>query len=225
MKKRNLFAFAENEHYHVYNRGTEKRNIFPKTGDYDRFLALLYLCNCSQPVTTRFQGRTLEEAVQVTRQDTLVGIGAFCLMPNHYHLLLHEVKEGGISKFVQKFSTAYTMYFNKKYDRSGVLFQGKFKAKHADSDEYLQYLFAYIHLNPLELLVPKWKERGVKDKKKAQAYLRRYPYSSYPHYRGKKDQTNVLLSPEVFPEYFTKKGSFEAMIKDWLSYNDEYEGN
>ena len=91
-------------------------------------------------------------------------------MPNHFHILVKEKIENGISKFMGKLTTGYSMYFNKRYDRTGSLFQGVFKSVHADSDEYLKYLFAYIHLNPIKLINPEWKENGIKDKNRANAF-------------------------------------------------------
>lgn len=152
----------------------------------------------------------------------LVDIGAYCLMPNHFHVLIHEKTEGGISLFIQKVSTGYTMYFNKKYQRSGALFQGRFKAKHADTDEYLKYLFSYIHLNPVKLIEPEWKEKGIIDQKKAKEYLNKYPYSSYHDFIGKIRSERVILNREAFPEYFETKHDFEDCLKDWLEYSDEF---
>src|SRR3989344_2009952 len=123
------FAFAPGEFYHIYNRGTDKRNIFTSRADRDRFLALLYLANQDEPVDLKLQGSTLLEIVERSGMP-LVEIAAYCLMPNHFHLLVRELEEGGISKFMQKLTTGYTMFFNKKYERSGSLFQGRFKATH-----------------------------------------------------------------------------------------------
>src|SRR3989344_7070503 len=129
--------FVPGERYHIYNRGTEKRKIFLGSRDYDRFLTLLYMSNGTEAVridnlVRNEQGSTLlKKTLQVDRGETLVDIAAYCLMPNHFHLLLREKEEGGVSRFMQKMTTAYTMYFNKRYDRTGALLQGKFKSQHA----------------------------------------------------------------------------------------------
>lgn len=130
-------------------------------------------------------------------REKLVNIGAYCLMPNHFHILVHEKSEGGISKFMLKLSTAYSMYFNKLNDRSGALFQGPFKAKHADNDEYLKYLFAYIHLNPLKIIDPNWRNYGAIDRSKAESYVKNYPYSSFGDY-FKKEINSPTLQSTVF---------------------------
>ena len=186
------FDFSIGEFYHVYNRGNNKRTIFATTADYNRFMFLLFIANSKDPVRIdnlihkyRKQGLTLLKSMEeIGRDETLVDIGVYCLMPNHFHLLLHEKDEGGISLFMQKLATGYSMYFNKKHERIGGLFEGTFRAEHADKDNYLKYLFAYIHLNPVKLIEPKWKEVGVTNVARVKKYLKEYKYSSYVDYLG-----------------------------------------
>ena len=153
------------------------------------------------------------------RGESIVDIGAYCLMSNHFHLLVREQKEGGISKFLEKLSTAYSKFFNKKYERTGSLFEGRFRAAHVDSDEYLKYLFSYIHLNPVKLVDPKWKENGIKDKIKSKGHLDSYRYSSYQDYRGLNREEGLILNRTVFPEYFNKPADFDDFIDEWLLFN------
>ena len=214
------FAFAPGEFYHLYNRGTEKRNIFTSRADRDRFLALLYLANQDEPVDLKLQGRTLLEIAKKTGAP-LVEIVAYCLMPNHFHLLIRELEEGGISKFMQKIMTGYTMYFNKWHGRSGSLFQGKFKATYVVNDRYLRYLISYIHLNPIKLIEPKWKEIGITDKTRAEKYLETYTYSSYLDYLDKKRLEKMILSREALPEYFSSGIDFKNFVTEWLTYGPE----
>lgn len=213
------FAFAPGEFYHVYNRGTEKRNIFSSRADYDRFLALLYLCNQASVVHLQLQGRTLKEILGKREGEPLVEIVAYCLMPNHFHLLVRELEEGGLSKFMQKLMTGYTMYFNKKNDRSGSLFQGKFKATHVANDRYLRYLVSYIHLNPVKLIEPKWKETGIGDRAAAERYLAQYAPSSYRDYLGEMRVENNILRTDALPEYFDSGMRFKEFVTEWLTYN------
>ena len=119
---------------------------------------------------------------------------------------------------MNKILTSYSSYFNKKYRRTGRLFEGTFKAQHVDTDEYLKYLFAYIHLNPVKLIDPHWKENGILDREGAEKYLLRYKYSSYLDYLGQNRIENALLDKESFPEYFEEQGSFELFVQDWLTY-------
>lgn len=141
---------VSDEYYHVYNRGVDKRVVFADQHDYRRFLLLLLLSNdvTSVEIARSIRDFSISELIQKPRQP-LVLISAISLLPNHYHLLVSPVVDGGVSKFMQKVATGYTMYFNKKSERSGALFQGKYKIKHAEEDRYLKYLFEYIHLNPI----------------------------------------------------------------------------
>lgn len=214
-------TFAPNEFYHIYNRGTEKRNIFSSHTDYDRFLALLYLANQSNAVHLQIQGRTLKELSGERTGEPLIEIAAYCLMPNHFHLLVRELQEGGVSKFMQKLMTGYTMYFNKKHERSGSLFQGKFKATHVADDRYLRYLISYIHLNPVKLIEPKWKETGITDKARAEQYLETYTPSSYLDYLGKQRPEGIILTHEALPEYFSSSTDFKIFVTEWLTYATE----
>jgi putative transposase len=210
--------------YHVYNRGTDHRIIFQDEQDYKRFIIMLYLCNSTSSINLRDyfdEGKTLVDMFEVQQGERIVDIGGYCLMPNHFHLILHERMERGISLFMQKISTGYTMYFNKINKRTGGLFQGKFQAKHADTDEYLKYLFAYVHLNPVKLIDLKWKDKGISDLQKAKEYLETYRYSSYHDFLGKKRTERKILNTNVFPKYFTTERDFEEYIHDWLHYDEK----
>lgn len=216
------FSFAEGEYYHVYNRGVEKRDIFMRDRDWVRFHRLLYLSNGDKPVVYKaIQGRTLDG---VERGKPIVAIGCYVLMPNHFHILVREITDGGIARFMQKLSTSYSMYYNKTNERVGPLFQGKFKAQHVDRDEYLKYLFAYIHLNPVKLIDPGWKENGIRDRDAAKKYLAGYRYSSYPDYLGENREEGVILDRKEFPKYFSEARDFEEFVDDWLKFGIEAEG-
>ncbi|MEK7569136.1 MAG: transposase [Patescibacteria group bacterium] len=212
------FDFSIGEFYHIYNRGTEKRRIFLDKSDYRRFEKLLYLCNSENGVV--FRDIPIGEAYEHDRGDTIVDVGAYCLMPNHFHLLLHEKIEGGISLFMQKVLTAYSTYFNKKYGRTGSLFEGVFKAVHVDTDEYLRYLFSYIHLNPVKIIDPKWKKNGIIDRAAAKKYLAEYYHSSYFDYMGRNREEGRILNKKAFPQYFLNFKDFDQFIDEWLSFKD-----
>lgn len=213
------FNFSVEEYYHIYNRGTDKRLIFLDEDDRQRFSKLLYLCNSERNIV--FRDVPIGLAYGYSRGDTFVDIGAYCLMPNHFHLLVREKKEGGISFFMQKISTAYSMYFNTKYGRSGGLFEGPFRATHADSDEYLKYLFSYIHLNPVKIIDSKWKENGISDREKAKQYVMDYRHSSYLDYMGIKREENSILNKNAFPDYFESIKEFSQTVEEWLSFNNQ----
>src|SRR6056297_96108 len=129
--------FSPGEFYHIYNRGNSKQVIFKESSDYTRFQQLLFACNDPAPISIRDSQDLKGGVFSIPRTDELVAVGAYCLMPNHFHLLLSPLIDEGVSQFMRKLGTGYAMYFNKKYDRTGGLFEGKFKAKLADNDEYL----------------------------------------------------------------------------------------
>lgn len=215
--------FSVGEYYHLYNRGTDKRKIFTNHGEYLRFLVLLYVCNSNIKVDIGDklrQGLTLSDIFEIEKDGELVSIGSYCLMPNHFHILVREKEKEGISLFMQKLQTAYTMYFNKKNERNGSLFQGTFKAQHITKDTYLKYLFAYINLNPAKLIYSNWKENGIKDLYKAENYLNEYKYSSYLDLVGICRLENRILNIVEFPEYFDSKLDFRDFIKEWLFFKD-----
>lgn len=213
------FSFAEEEYYHLYNRGVEKRIIFLDKIDYERFLTLLNVANSNEPVhIQKIKGQGL---ILTSNDSPLIDIGSYCLMPNHFHMLVRGKIDGGVSKFMSKIMTAYTMYFNKRYNRTGSLFQGTFKAEHADSDNYLKYLFSYIHLNPVKLIQSDWKEKGIDNIGGAKKYLNDYRYSSFIDYMGVKREENNILNIKAFPEYFESKEDFENNVFDWLDFNPD----
>jgi putative transposase len=192
--------------------------IYQSPSDYDRFLELLFLSNNDKAFTVRSVRKGKESAYEYVRGNQLVAIGAFCLMPNHFHILITPLADGGMSKFMGKLMTGYSMYFNKKYERTGSLFEGAFKAKHADSDEYLKYLFSYIHLNPVSLTQPSWKENGIKDKSGTFNFISQYEYSSLTDYMGGGRKTGALLDREKFPDYFHTNKNLEEELFSWLEF-------
>ncbi|MHB1086413.1 MAG: transposase [Minisyncoccota bacterium] len=213
-------TFSEGEYYHIYNRGVDKRIVFTRPAEYTRFLMGLYLLNDEE---TRDYGYSLSSARSLAeiseakpRQKgwkPLVAIGAHCLMPNHFHLYMTPLAESGISRFMQRLQTAYTMFFNREHERSGSLFQGTFKAQHVTREEHAKYLFSYIHLNCAALLDKDWKECGVRDLKKMRNHILAYPYSSAAEYAQNK---HVVTDPRYFPKYFRTAKDVDDHIDFWL---------
>jgi REP element-mobilizing transposase RayT len=208
-------SFVPGEYYHIYNRGNSKQKIFNSKGDCERFLKLLYLANSPAP----FHYFDIENPYNIKRPDKFVSIGAYCLMPNHFHLLITPSKasEEGISKFMKKLGTAYSMYFNTRYERVGSLFEGKFKSEHLDSDRYLKYIFSYIHLNPLKIMDKDWRKNGILNTNKAWKFLSKYKYSSFQDYVDTERIEAKILDRNDFPDYFPSTKSFKSEILDWIS--------
>ena len=215
------FNFAPGEYYHIYSRGTEKREIFSDTLDYERFLKMLFLSNGTESIVFRDIPR--EKIYSYPKGKPLTSIGAYCLMPNHFHLLLKEEGESDISRFVGKLLTSHSMYFNTKYQRTGSLFQGTFQARHVRDDNYLKYLFAYIHLNPVKMIDSQWKEKGILDIKRSKDFLSHYKFSSYQDYVGMKREEKMILNVKVFPDYFETVHTFSDFIDEWLCFKDSNE--
>lgn len=213
--------FAEGEFYHLYNRGVDKRTVFVNKEDHDRFQAYLYILNddSNDRFGKNFTSKNRVELYSQARIDPLVAIGAYCLMPNHFHILATPLVENGISKFMHKLQTAYTMYFNEKMERSGSLFQGTFKATHVDDDEYLRYLYAYIHLNPAKLLTDDWHAASAQELQQLGSKILAYPYSSAGEYNLGKF---VISNPEPYPKYFPKTKNIRAHLEFWLKYKGDY---
>lgn len=199
--------FAPGEFYHLYNRGTEKRKIFLDKQDYQHFLFLMYICNTTQSLETRKIGEMFD------RKEQIVDIGTYTLMPNHFHILITERIDGGITKYMRRLMTAYSMYFNKKYERTGKLYEGVFKAVHANTDNYLKYLYSYIHLNPAKLIDKNWKEKKVIKSQKLLKYVFNYPYSSLQEYKNNKFK---IVNPAPFPNYFKKIEDHKNELFKWL---------
>lgn len=180
--------FAPREYYHIFSRGVEKRKIFLDKKDYERFLALLYILNQEDHFhVSNFLNKGQKNILDLYKQECskpLVSILAYALMPNHFHLVVQEIIESGISTFMMKLLTAYSMYFNIKYERSGPLFVRPFRSEHIGDDAYFRYLFAYVHLNCVELFEKGWKENGIKNHKGAEEFLENYRYSSYQDFCG-----------------------------------------
>lgn len=207
-----LTPFAEGEYYHIYNRGVDKRKIFFSAGDWKHFQFLLFIRNSEKYMKP---ARVLGESWDtIERADTLVDICAYSFMPNHFHLLLREKQEGGTSKFMAKLLTSFSMYMNKKYDRTGPLMCRPFRAKHVDTDEYFRWLISYIHANPIELIEEDWKKKMVKNPKESAQFLREYVYSSYyDYFVDTNRQQGLILNKDILPIETKDLESVEKMFK------------
>ncbi|MBI5644614.1 transposase [Candidatus Kaiserbacteria bacterium] len=211
------------EWYHCYNRGVDKRIVFQSKHDYERFQALMYVCNgtTSNPVSdhrdTSLLGILNNEHIK--RGKPLVQIGAYALMPNHAHFIFKEIREGGIASYMRKLFTGYTMYFNIKRKRTGALFAGSFKSKHIDRDEYFKHVLAYVLLNPAEINEPQWK-KGAADVQRIEKKLLSYPYSSTSDFFGlaRAEKKIVEFSTD---EFYDRMPTLSSLLKDARAYYAE----
>lgn len=214
--------FSPGEYYHIYTRGVEKRKIFLNKKDYERFVALLYVMNQSDNFVFRDFLRTkkLSDIFNEPRKSPIVSVVAYCLMPNHFHLILQEYEEGGISKFMSKVLTSYSMYFNIKYKRSGSLFMHPFRSKHINNDSYYLYIYSYIHLNPISLIESAWKEVEIKDYKKVEKFLNGYLYSSYLDFQKEGRKESGILDFSKVPDFLIKKENLFNHIDSFNQFKE-----
>jgi len=143
MAQKNI-VIVTGEKYHIFNRGADKRDIFLDKHDYLRFYQALAFFNNIEPTINY---RLAKSSFTKSRLNRLVEIEAYSLLPNHFHIIVEQKSEGGITEFMKRVSGGYTAYFNEKYHRSGVLFQGRYKKVHIATNEQYQYLFAYVNEN------------------------------------------------------------------------------
>jgi len=220
------------EFFHLLNRGVDKRNIFLDEMDYFRFIHDLFEFNNVNNVVPN-HGRVFKSPnpqlmdigcpsvgtvgeIKSKPRKLLVNIHFFCMMPNHYHLLVSPLVENGVSYFMKKLNMGYAKYFNEKYDRSGALFQGKYKSVHIERDAHFLWIPYYIHFNPLDLKFPLWKQQKEYDYKQALRYLESYRWSSHMDYLGKKNFPSVTQR-DFFLESFGGEKKYQNSVSEYLS--------
>jgi len=168
-------------------------------------------------IVNKYRGRSSAEVfLEEESNKTLVDVLGYSLMPNHFHLILRQKADEGIEKFMRKVSTAYSMYFNLLHNHSGTLFQGRYKSIHIDNEAYFRYIFAYVHLNPLELFQSDWKEVGIKKTKQMRDSLSTYKYSSYADYPSSMRPESKILCYEDMPDFLAEQNDLDELIK-WES--------
>lgn len=199
-------AFTPGEWYHCYTRGVDGRVTFETRADYQRFLQALYIANSTSTLDrANFPKLAHEKVFELPRNKPLVAVGAYCLMPNHFHLLLQERVEGGITMFMRRVGTSYAMYFNTKNKRAGNLFIKPFRSKHIEDDAYLKRIIEYIHLNPAEIIEKTFKDGDVQNMKKLELFVRNYFYSSAQHYFDATRPEGRILDQALITELLSEK--------------------
>lgn len=209
-----LKSYAENNYYHIYNRGVEKRNVFKDRRDYLSFL--FYLRLYFSPVNILLKKKLTNPCIKRIRLDiskvSLFGkveLLAYCLMPNHFHLLVYQKIPDGITKLMRQLGTAYSMVFNRRHNRIGPLFQGRYKAVLVKSDEQLLHLSRYIHQNPRSL------------GQDSPVQLEKYPFSSLPQYLG--HYQTSWLKPQRILDFFHQNNSennYASFVKEKSQLED-----
>lgn len=205
------------ELFHALNRGVDRRNIFLDDSDRLRFVHDLYEFNDTRPA--EYPYRTIHDGdfVSPHMRERIVDIHGWTLMDNHYHLLLSELIEGGLTLFLRKLNIGYAKFFNERYGRSGTLFQGRTKKIHITQEAHYLYILHYLHLNALDMLegAEGWRERsksGIENLKEALAHLDSYRWSSYLDYAGEKNFPSILTT-DLFQE---KSGDYVHELQSYL---------
>lgn len=208
--------FANDEIYHVFNRGIEKRPTFTNKREFDRAVQTLdfYRFNDSKIKLSKLLTLPLDERTKFMKNikkefQKIVEIICFCLMPNHFHLLLKQKKDNGLSIFLANITNSYTKYFNAKHERVGPLFQGLFKAVHIGTEEQLIHVSRYIHLNPVSSFLIEANE------------LENYQWSSYPEYIS--DDRNNISNKDLIMNIFGSKNKYKKFVLDQVEYARELE--
>ena len=214
------------ELYHVMNRGVDKRNLFLNDADRARFVHDMWEFNDIENVdNVRHRVPRLARDGHITGfvnpyigKERIVDLHAWCLMGNHYHLLISERADGGLSKFMRRINVGYANYFNEKYKRQGTLFQGRSKKVHIRTDSHFLHILNYIHCNPLDLSREGrgWRNREIAGAADAVKYLSKYKWSSYLDYIGAHNFPSVLTT-EVFADVFK---NYKKEIADFLRDNE-----
>ncbi len=222
---------ANGEFYHIVKRGVDKRKIFLDDEDRLRFVNSLIVFNDKAPspwLSRTFWHRATFPILQrgpsslqnYRPKEPLVKIYAFVLMGNHFHLLLSQLADGGIVKFMRKIG-GYAYAFNKKHNRTGALFEGRYRIKRIKNDTQLENNFVYISTNPVEILEPGWKKGKVTNPKRAIAFLEKgYRWTSYWDYLGNRNFP-TLTSRDFFNELFGSSERIQKRINDWV-YSKTY---
>ncbi len=204
--------------FHILNRGVEKKKIFLGDNDYFRFAHNLYDFNDRNLSLFSYFARRKFPAMRKPKieDDKLVDVICWCLMPNHYHILVQEKIDGGSSMFSKKLSSGYTQYFNLKNKRVGVLFQGRSKIISIQRDEHFLHLPFYIFSNPIKLIEPCWKEKGIKKLNKVIQFLENYKWSSYSDIIGRENFPFIINKKLFFEIFDTNEKRFKKDFSEWF---------
>lgn len=223
--------FVTGEIYHITLRALDNSLLFKDEKDYYRMIFSVYEFNNKNRVSIKDRrearvrwknsprGRASGEEEE-DKREKMVDILAFCWMNNHIHLLLRQLEDGGIQKFMSKVGTGFARYFNDKYQRKGHLFQNRFGAVHIENDEQLKTVFVYIHTNPIALIEPGWKENGIINSKKVIEFLENYKWSSYQDYLGKKNFPSVIECDFLLEIMGGGRGC-KDFVDNWVQYKGE----
>lgn len=205
------FPLVTNQIYHVINRGVDKRPIFNNYYDYLRFTRILayYQRNESLRSFSILTTEEVDKILSIPSKERLVEIICYCLLPNHFHLLLKQTVDNGISRFLRLISDSYTRYFNSKNKRRGILFEGPFRSVLIEDDNQLLHVSRYIHLNPVVSYLTK--------------NLNNYRWSSYTSYIKPRIKSIIKYQSDLILEHFSTKEDYQQFVLDHRNYAQQLE--
>lgn len=225
MRKEN---FTIGSFVHVYNRGNRKQAIVREQKDMWHFLELLFYFNSKVAITNftrnlnrsrlRFNlnqpRRSFVWSEEWPFREPIIKILAFSLLENHFHLLLKEIQEDGISLFMKKLGTGMATYFNIKYDEVGSLFQGSYKARRIEKDLYLKYLSVYVQVKNVFELYPGGFQKAIAEFDKAYDWAVKYPYCSLADYAGLRN--SPIIDKDILGDFFSNPESYKEFTRQCL---------
>jgi len=214
MSTNRSIVLANQQIYHVFNRGIERRPVFTSKREYERMLTTLWFYRYAKPGATLshylnlpMPGKRIFEEALITKPMG-VSLLAYCLMPNHFHYIVRQEQEGGIRHFLANVTNSHTKYFNLRRHRVGPLFQGTFKAVRVETDEQFLHLTRYVHLNPVKSFLIRLNE------------LEAYPWSSYKEYLS--PVGDGLCRMTVIRSLMSLKG-YQTFVNDKADYAQNLE--
>ncbi|MDP2930414.1 MAG: transposase [bacterium] len=227
--------FADEEIYHVVIRSIDDNLLFKDIDDYYRGIFSIYEFNDTKPAVIRERRQARLRIKEILKQapknnilvndprDKLVEILSFSFMPNHIHLLLRQIKNNGITRFMRKLGAGYGGYFNRKYGRKGHVLQNRFNAVHIKTDNQLRTVLIYIHTNSISLIEPEWKMGKTKNLKNTTEFLNNYKWSSHRDYLDINNFPSVT-EREFLLEIMGGVEDYQNAIKDWIKHKKEIKG-
>lgn len=220
--------YGIDSYLHVIKRGAHAMPIVLDEMDKWRFILLLRHINDENFSEYWFRdlmnaklANTLIRPKSWPKQKKIVEILCFCLMDNHFHLLLREIIDGGVSMFMQKLGTSMSMHYNEKYEEKGTIFQGAYKAKVVDNDNYLRYLSAYIQVKNTFELYPGGAEKAAREFDKSYNWACKFIYSSLGEYNG--DRNSGIIDKGLLGEIFSKPQDYKKFARDFIASRSDFE--
>lgn len=210
--------FVNGEFYHIFDRGVDKRRIFDTDDDFLRFRDSLFLFNDANYAHSgdpfdklvRLEAPDLYDSIR----DPLLRIISYTLLPNHFHLYVQQLKDGGIPEFFHKVKKAYSWSYNRRNNRTGALFEGKYKARHINNEAYFRHIVPYIHLNVLDLTGDDWRGGKVRDWNSSLHFMDVYRWSSHTVFMGQ-DQDYPVIDPGAIQNFYRSPEEYITHLRDW----------